>query len=701
MSLLMDALKKAEEAKRKEKEASEQAAQAENDSKTPQESAVNTAEEKPTPEPETGMEQSENPFKLSLKDGPQSTDSAHAPEHANTPVNPDNTGSDTPDSGTADKTSSRNSKPRDPNASTTLQMNTLDYEDLARAASAAPETEFDGGEREADSGADSNLENEAIQSNNPFKLSLEDGSQSTDDTSPPESSSNNASMHSEKAEPDNTGTEAVIDKSIEGGDPSHRPPNDRTIQMNILDFNSLEMAKHIDSQSASVDPDETIIQQPSEDAFELADSPITSSEEEATLEAIEDLFGEAGDTSDDNAAGSNQPVQQPWEDNPPIDYEALMALKADNQQRAQKLFEGKQPAPNNRWMTPAVTVLTLIIIVIAGGWWYFWQTSGLSSETQFNIEDLKNGITEQSEAIDSAPQEQVNGDLPATDASLGTALTSATDATALPSDADISQLPSEEVYPAVTSPDAPPAEPSPDSMPVTATKDSAGSSAVNRTPLTFGQATVEPVAVTDESPIKIKKGFVSSKTNKHLKNAWEAYRSGDYSTASKLYSKVLKNEPMNRDALLGKAALAMLQNNPNDAKRYYIKLLERDPNDPEAQAALMSLIGQQDSMAGISQINTLLDKYPAAPGLHFTLGNLYAMQSRWTEAQQSFFQAWTLDSANPDYIYNLAISLDHLEKGTQALRFYQLAIDLASTQKVNFSVPQLRQRIQELASVVQ
>jgi len=689
MSLLMDALKKAEEAKRKEKEASEQAAQADNDSKTPQESAVNTAGEKQTPEsePETGTEQPENPFKLSLGGGPQSTDSAQASEHASTPMNPDNTGSDTPDSGTGDKTSSGNIKPRDPNASTTLQMNTLDYEDLTRAASAAPAAEFDGGEREADDGADSGLENEAIQSNNPFKLSLEDGSQSTEETSPPESSSNNASIDSEKTESNDAGTEAVINKSIEGGDPSHRTPSDRTIQMNILDFNSLEMAKHIDRQSASVDADETIIQQPSEDAFELADSPKTSSEEEATLEAIEDLFGEAEDTSDDNAAGSSQPVQQPWEDNPPIDYEALMALKADNQQRAQKLFEGKQPAPKNRWMAPAVTVLALIIIVIAGGWWYFWQTSGLSSETQFNIQDLKSGITEQSEAIDSAPQEQVNGDLPATDT------------IALPSDSDVSPLPSEEVYPAVPSPDAPPAEPSPDSMPVTAATDSADSSAVDKTPLTSGQATTEPAASV-ESPIKIKKGLVSSKTNKHLKNAWEAYRSGDYSTASKLYSKVLKNEPMNRDALLGKAALAMLQNNTTDAKQYYIKLLERDPNDPEAQAALMSLIGQQDSMAGISQINTLLDKYPTAPGLHFTLGNLYAMQSRWTEAQQSFFQAWTLDRTNPDYIYNLAISLDHLEKGSQALRFYQLAIDLASTQKVNFSVPQLRQRIQELASAV-
>jgi tetratricopeptide (TPR) repeat protein len=45
---------------------------------------------------------------------------------------------------------------------------------------------------------------------------------------------------------------------------------------------------------------------------------------------------------------------------------------------------------------------------------------------------------------------------------------------------------------------------------------------------------------------------------------------------------------------------------------------------------------------------------PDSPTLNFALGNLYAQQGRWNDAQQAYFRAFAGDGDNPDYQFNLA-----------------------------------------------
>jgi len=79
------------------------------------------------------------------------------------------------------------------------------------------------------------------------------------------------------------------------------------------------------------------------------------------------------------------------------------------------------------------------------------------------------------------------------------------------------------------------------------------------------------------------------------------------------------------------------------------------------------------------------------------LGNAYARQARWSEAQQAYFSAHGGDSAHPDYAYNLAISLDHLQQGRLALEFYRRALQLAGQRPAAFERARAEQRIGELA----
>nr|VFJ69590.1 MAG: Tetratricopeptide repeat-containing protein [Candidatus Kentron sp. FW] len=165
-----------------------------------------------------------------------------------------------------------------------------------------------------------------------------------------------------------------------------------------------------------------------------------------------------------------------------------------------------------------------------------------------------------------------------------------------------------------------------------------------------------------------------------LVTGFNAFKNGDSATADTAYRNVLKEQPDNRDALLGLAALAMREQRWEIAANHYFRILRRNSKDIVAQAALLEIRDNLDPAVAETGIKELLQKEPGAPYLHFSLGNLYARQSRWFEAEKAYFNAYRADNANADYSYNLAVSLDHLARQKAALTYYRRALELASGQ---------------------
>jgi tetratricopeptide (TPR) repeat protein len=170
-----------------------------------------------------------------------------------------------------------------------------------------------------------------------------------------------------------------------------------------------------------------------------------------------------------------------------------------------------------------------------------------------------------------------------------------------------------------------------------------------------------------------------------LLRGYNAYQAGKLDVAEIAYRRALTRAPRNRDALLGMAAVQVAQQNTEDALSIYRKLLELNPRDDLALGGIASLEPQSNQIeAEISRIKLLLADKSDSAHLNFTLGNLYASQSRWSEAQKAYFDSVRLDDKNPDYIYNLAVSLEHLGQPQAALKFYRHALALAQKQYSHF-----------------
>ena len=194
-------------------------------------------------------------------------------------------------------------------------------------------------------------------------------------------------------------------------------------------------------------------------------------------------------------------------------------------------------------------------------------------------------------------------------------------------------------------------------------------------------------------PIRIEPQLASGSPDSLLNRAYAAYRDGKLDEAQRLYLDMVGRDAHNSDALLGLAAIAQQRNEDRIAAQYYLRVLNLDPRNAVANAGMSALSNNENYE---SRLKTLLREQGNSAALHFALGNLYAEQSRWSEAQQAYFNAYSLDAKNADLAFNLAVSLDHLGQSKLAAQHYQQALQLDQSRSANFDRAKISSRIDAL-----
>ena len=186
----------------------------------------------------------------------------------------------------------------------------------------------------------------------------------------------------------------------------------------------------------------------------------------------------------------------------------------------------------------------------------------------------------------------------------------------------------------------------------------------------------------------------SSNQVSDMQMAYVSLYNNDLSSASALFNEIITKDPTNVSGLNGYASTQALLGNKEVALDAYQKVLAVDPNNLHAFEAMVSILGETLSGSEwIPEIKKVLKIYPNSSVLNYALGNLYATQSDWKTAQTYYFDAYSLDEQNADYLVNLAVSLDHLGQYQLAEKYYTFALVYAGSQTVSFDEAPIKQRL--------
>jgi Tfp pilus assembly protein PilF len=191
----------------------------------------------------------------------------------------------------------------------------------------------------------------------------------------------------------------------------------------------------------------------------------------------------------------------------------------------------------------------------------------------------------------------------------------------------------------------------------------------------------------------------------NIERAYTAYQQGSLDQAETLYRQTLASDPRQRDALLGLASIAARKGDSTEALDLYSRLLARNPGDPIARAGLMELLPSGNASEQEAELKRLLSEHPNVAALSYAYGNFLASNQRWNEAQQTYFRALQLaksDAAtsglvNPDYAFNLAVSLEHLNQSEPAQNYYREALEYSQSYPAGFDLSALRNRLASMA----
>jgi len=230
--------------------------------------------------------------------------------------------------------------------------------------------------------------------------------------------------------------------------------------------------------------------------------------------------------------------------------------------------------------------------------------------------------------------------------------------------------------------------------------------ATNAAPVTATTAAnLEPQVIEPVSTVSFSRRDNSIAISPVVQAAYTAYQQGNLEQAERLYQEVLVTTPLNRNALLGLATIAGRRGDAATALDMYSRMLARDPGDPMAKAGLIEIMPSGSLQEQEATLQSLQRANPNLAPLSYAIGNFMAAQQRWPEAQQAYFAALqsaksnTLGGAvNPDYAFNLAVSLEHLGQTRPASNYYREALTLASNHPAGFDMAAVRERLLRMES---
>lgn len=176
-----------------------------------------------------------------------------------------------------------------------------------------------------------------------------------------------------------------------------------------------------------------------------------------------------------------------------------------------------------------------------------------------------------------------------------------------------------------------------------------------------------PVQITDETAI----------VSERYESAALMLERGRPEESLQIYDQLLRNNPKDRLALLGRAAALQKLGRSLLAVSAYEDVLAAYPGDEWAMVNLLGLVSAQEPQRALAQLERLQRLNPGAALLPAQIGMMQMAQGNYEMATRSLEKAVSLEPENAKYVFNLAVAYDRWGQPQIALRYYRQCLEMA------------------------
>ncbi|MEA1938811.1 MAG: tetratricopeptide repeat protein, partial [Pseudomonadota bacterium] len=149
----------------------------------------------------------------------------------------------------------------------------------------------------------------------------------------------------------------------------------------------------------------------------------------------------------------------------------------------------------------------------------------------------------------------------------------------------------------------------------------------------------------------------------------------------------LDRDPDDTRFIMGRAVALQKMGQTSAAIRAYQRVIVVDPDNFVALTNLLGLIGRNSPRAALSELITLVDKYPDQDMIAAQIGFTYAELGDSENALKNLRWAAKLAPGNPTYQMNVAVLFDQKGNTTMAATHYRNTLKLAELGNDNDSLP--------------
>ena len=167
---------------------------------------------------------------------------------------------------------------------------------------------------------------------------------------------------------------------------------------------------------------------------------------------------------------------------------------------------------------------------------------------------------------------------------------------------------------------------------------------------------------------------VSAVARNNASAGYDALVRGDFDTALGFYELALQDEPGSILSQLGRASALHKLERYAEAGAAYQAVLQTDPKNREALTNLTAIIGQSSPAEAVRRLQDLEREHPNFSPIKAQIGLAQARLGNNTQAVRALSRAANMAPENVMYQYNLAVTLDRMGRGAQAMTAYERTI---------------------------